>query len=87
METATRRAAIEYGTEIKKSFLETKVLPMLKAMEHELESLDYIATMSSNNEYLISETVILKFRNGGTKKVNVTADSLKATLIDTLKAF
>ncbi len=67
--------------EEKRSFVCTKLAPMLMAIDNDAVNIRYV--VKDDNR----ELVYVTFRRGGTRCIDVTADSFYAIAIDVLKCF
>ena len=74
--SVTRRESAEYLAAIKKSFVETKLFPLLKDCMPDCERVEY--DLVANNDLVLKETVTVYFHGGSTRYIDVTADSLSA---------
>lgn len=74
---------IEYCCSLKGVFVEHQLAELVKVMNTDVQELKYEYLTDGNT--VQDETVIIKFRSGFDRRVNVTCDSYKGITEDVLK--
>lgn len=75
--------AIEYCCSLKCIFVEHQLSELVKKVNTGVQKLDYEYRTDGNN--VLDEIVIITFKNGHDRRVNVTGDSYKGITEDVLK--
>lgn len=81
----SRQETAEYVTELKRSFIDTKLTPLLRAIDSSIDDVSYRAEISDGN--IIEEIVTVTFKSGGIRYIDITGDSLKAAVTDIIRYF
>ena len=83
----TRKDMILYTADIKNGFIHNKLFPLLKDLDHSVDSIEYNISLSDTGECIINEEIVIRCKDGNILRKNITGDSLKAVIIDVLKLF
>lgn len=79
----SKRDTISYYCSLKSVFVENQLIALCRTINTDVQSLRY--EYSANDYDVENEWVIILFRNGFDKRVNVTCDSYKQLTEDVLK--
>lgn len=75
---------VSYCCAMKQVFVENALADVLKKVDEDVESVEYSRSSEAEDA---EEYVIIGFKNGGTKRVCITADSPAAVVKDVFKIF
>ena len=82
--SVTREDTIDYYCSLKAVFVSGVLKNLAKGINPDIDRIEYEFEKSSEGSNIINEAVIIAFKSGSTRKVNVTADSYKQMTLDVL---